>query len=76
MAERIEMPGCPQLVVTRGEAWQFLAELGYDQVPKAGSGMRYDTVDYMVMSKKPLDEPLSDAEMRGRAFAAMREGCA
>lgn len=73
MNEHIPMPGCPQLIVTRAAAWQFLAELGYDQQPKAGTrGPRFDTVDYMVMSKKPLNEPLSDLTFRDHAFEYMR----
>ena len=73
MAEHIAMPGFPQLIVTRDEAWRVLTDMGCDQVPRAGQGMRFDTVDYMVMSKRALDEPLSDAELRDRVFAAMRE---
>ena len=74
MSEHIPMPGCPQLIVTRGDAWQLLTDLGYDQVPRSGQGQRFDTVDYMVMNRQAVDMPLSDADVRDAIFAAWRQG--
>jgi hypothetical protein len=72
MAEHIQMPGCPDLIVTRAEAWHFLTSLGYREQARSGYG--FDTVDYMVMNprQRALTDPLSPPEVRERVFAAMR----
>ena len=45
MAEPIRLPGAPQIVVTRGWAYQWLKSLGY---PLQGG---YGSVDYMVFGR-------------------------
>lgn len=60
MAEPIRLPGCPQLIVTRGWAYQWLKKLGYETDPRKG---QFSTVDYMVFGGSrltPVDEPLTD----------------
>jgi hypothetical protein len=69
MNEHIAMPGCPQLIVTRGQAWHMLAALGYETDTRK---TRFGSVDYMVMSKHETDEPLSDDAFREMVFAEMR----
>lgn len=57
MAEPIPLPGAPQLIVTRGWAYQWLKKLGYPLVGGFGS------VDYMVFGGRNLHsspEPLTD----------------
>lgn len=74
MAEHIQMPGCPDLIVTRAQAWSFLISIGH---PSQGG---FGSVDYMVMNprRNSLDLPLSDDTLREQAFAVMRrvEGAA
>jgi hypothetical protein len=67
MAEPIAMPGAPDLIVTRGQAYDFLKAEGYPLVGGFGS------VDYMVFGRKPSDRVLSSDEERARYFAAMRQ---
>lgn len=59
MAEAIRLPGAPQLIVTRGWAYQWLKSLGYNTDPRAG----FASVDYMVFGGRnfrPVAEPLTD----------------
>lgn len=59
MAEPIRLPGCPQIIVTRGWCYSWLKKLGYNTDPRAG----FASVDYMVFGGtrlKPCDEPLTD----------------
>lgn len=62
MAEPIRMPGCPQLIVTRGFAYSWLKRMGYNTDPRAG----YASVDHMVfggLRMTPVDEPLTDMSL-------------
>lgn len=54
MNEPVELPGCPELVVTRGFCYQFLKELGY---PLQGG---FGSVDYMTFRRSAVNRPLSD----------------
>lgn len=77
MAEPIQMPGCPQLVVTRAFAWQWLKRMGYNPDPRAG----YASIDYMVFGgsrMKPCDEPLTDMSLPWvkNVLALMESHCA
>ena len=59
MNEPIRLPGAPQVIVTRGWAYQWLKRMGYNTDPKAG----FASVDYMVFGGsrlRPVDEPLTD----------------
>ena len=70
MAEHITMPGCPDLIVTRADAYAFLKSLGYTTDPRES---QFGCVQYMVFNPRrvALDEPLSPVEFRDRVFAAM-----
>lgn len=72
MAEHIQMPGAPDLIVTRAEAWDFLASCGYETDSRKS---QFGSVDYMVFNPRraAIDAPLSSPEIRDRMFAAMRQ---
>ena len=54
--EHIALPGCPQIIVTRGWAYSWLRDsLGYD--PRARG---FASLDYMVFGKRETREPLTD----------------
>jgi hypothetical protein len=64
MAEPVRLAGCPDIVLTRGDAYQFyVGACGMDP-----HGRGFGSVDYMVFSsglgsaygKLPLDTPLTD----------------
>jgi len=63
MAEPMVLPGAPQIVVTRGWAYQFFTKtLGYNPSERG-----FGSVDYMVFGRSiaterclPLDTPLTD----------------
>lgn len=56
MDEHIQLPGCPQLIVTRGWAYRWLRdELGYDPTARG-----FASLDYMVFGRKETKEPLTD----------------
>lgn len=58
MAEHVRMPGCPQMIVTRGWAVVFFRdELGHD--PKARG---FASLDYLIFGgcRPTVNEPLSD----------------
>lgn len=59
LEEHIRMPGMPGLIVTRGFALQWWGEQGWAG-PKQGIG----SLDHYVMLPKPVDEPLTDPELR------------
>lgn len=59
MAEAIRLPGAPNIIVTRGWAYQWLKKMGYNTDPKAG----FASIDYMVFGGSrmtPVNEPLTD----------------
>ena len=68
MDEPIRMPGCPDLIVRRREAYALLVELGYSTDPRD----RFASVDYMVFGKPRVDLPLSAPDLRDRMFDVMR----
>lgn len=76
MNEAIPMPGSPQLIVTRGWAYQWLKRMGYNTDPKAG----FASVDYMVFGSRmrPVDEPLTDLSQpwAQSLIARMEQDCA
>lgn len=74
MAEHIQLPGCPQIIVTRGWAYTFLRdELGYS--PKARG---FGSIDYMVFGREETNEPLTDLTIPEcqSVFALMKEHAA
>lgn len=78
MAEPIRMPGAPQLIVTRGWAWQWLKRMGYETDCRKGP---FATVDYMVFGGTrltPVNEPLTDMSLSWvkSLIARMEADCA
>jgi hypothetical protein len=58
MDEHVALPGCPEIVVTRGWAYRWLTTtLGFD--PKERG---FGSVDYMVFGRREVDAPLSDLD--------------
>ncbi len=56
MDEHIQLPGCPQVIVTRGWAYRWLRDnLGYD--PKARG---FASLDYLAFGRREVAEPLTD----------------
>jgi hypothetical protein len=54
--EHIELPGCPQIVVTRAWAYRWLRDsLGFD--PKARG---FASLDYLVFARRETQAPLTD----------------
>lgn len=70
MAEPIRMPGCPDLIVTRDQAYVWLRTQGY---PTDCRLTRFGSVDYMVFHQPPIDLPLSGDAERERMLAYMAE---
>lgn len=60
MAEHIHLPGCPELVVTRAFAYDWLQKVGYSP-----SGRGFASLDYAVFHQRPTDEELSDLSYYG-----------
>lgn len=59
MAEPIRLPGCPQIIVTRGFVYTFFRdELGYDT-----SARGFASLDYLVFRHAPVSEPLTDMNL-------------
>lgn len=56
MAEPIRFPGFPQIIVTRGFAYQFLTECGWNQSERG-----YGSLDCTVFMPKASTESLTDA---------------
>lgn len=78
MAEAVRMPGCPQLIVTRGWLWSWLARMGYERDTRETT---FGSVDYMVFShttRPTVDEPLTDLDQPWvkRLLALMEAHCA
>ena len=76
MSEAIRMPGAPQLIVTRGWAYQWLKRMGYNTDPRAG----YASVDHMVFGgarMRPIDEPLTNLSLPWavQLIATMERDC-
>ena len=54
--EHISLPGCPQIIVTRIWAYNWLRDtLGYD--PKERG---FGSIDYMAFGRREVAEPLTD----------------
>ena len=78
MAEAIRMPGCPQLIVTRGFAYQWLKRMGYPTDPR---NRPFSSIDYMVFGGTrltPVNEPLTDMDLPWvkNVLALMESHCA
>ncbi len=71
LEEHIRMPGMPGLIVTRGFALQWWEQQGWAG-PKHGIG----SLDHYVMLPKPLDEPLTDPELRDYNLEGMARSLA
>lgn len=57
-SEHIRMSGCPQIIVTRGFCYQFLATRGWNREKGFASA------DYSAFGSKRVDEPLTPDEDR------------
>ena len=56
MAEPVALPGCPDIIVTRGWLYAWLRDsLGYDQ-----KGRGFASLDYLVFGRRQSAEPLTD----------------
>ena len=72
MDEHVIMPGCPQLVVTRGFVYSFLTDkLGYDKSERG-----FGSVDYLTFRREAVNAPLSDLTQYEGLFAMMIRDCA
>ncbi len=54
MAEPIQLPGCPQAIVTRDWCYAWLKKLGY---PLQGG---FNSVEYMTFRRQAVNEMLTD----------------
>jgi hypothetical protein len=59
MAEPIRFPGFPQILVTRGFAYQFLESCGWDRSERG-----FGSLDYTVFAARPVSEPVTDEAER------------
>ena len=64
IAEHVEMPGFPEIIVTRGLLYEFLVDLGWDK----------DECDYMVFARSSRDVPLTSETKRDQLLRKIREG--
>jgi hypothetical protein len=67
MAEPIEMPGFPQIIVSRHFAYHWLKACGWD-VSERG----YGSLDYTIFAKQAVDYPLTDEAERDRWLGQVR----
>jgi hypothetical protein len=56
MNEHIRLPGCPQIIVTRAFAWDWLQKVGYSPEDKGFGGLDYAVFHQLT----PCEEPLTD----------------
>lgn len=54
MAEHVEMPGFPQLIVTRHFIYQWLKGLGWDESERG-----YSSLDYTTFGREAVSLPLT-----------------
>jgi hypothetical protein len=66
--EPIRLPGCPQLIVTRGFAYAFLKDIGMDPTAR-GVG----SLEHLVFIPSPATEPLTDLVEWGPAIDQLKE---
>lgn len=59
MAEHIPLPGCPDIIVTRAYAWQYLLDLGFDPCENGA-------MDYMVFVPAAVPLELTPEDERDR----------
>lgn len=55
MDEHVQFPGFPQLITTRGFAYSYFKALGWDESERG-----FDSLDYMIFARKPVNEPLTE----------------
>lgn len=68
LAEPIRLIGCPNIIVTRWFAYQFLKGCGWNPSERG-----FASLDWIVFGPAPVDLPLTDAEWRDAALASIRE---
>lgn len=68
MAEHVEMPGFPQIVVTRDFVYQFLRGCGWYPCERG-----FGSLDYMTFGRKAVDAPLTDEGKRDQLMADVRD---
>lgn len=68
MAQHIRLPGCPQIVVTRGFAYNWLKDTGMNP-----SRRGFGSIDYLVHAPTALDAPLTDLDSVADFLAGVKE---
>lgn len=64
MAESVEMPGFPQIIVTRGWLYQFMRSYGW---PESERG--FGSLDYTVFSRNAVAHETTEPELRDKWLA-------
>lgn len=67
MNEAVEFPGLPQIITTRGFAYQWLKDCGWNESERG-----YGSLDYIVFARKAVDLPLYDGVLRDNLLAQVR----
>jgi hypothetical protein len=68
MAEHVEMPGFPQLIVTRGFIYQWLKSLGWDESERG-----FSSLDYTVFGRASVQAELTDEETRDHYLIPLQD---
>lgn len=68
MAEHVEMPGFPQIIVTRDWLYQWLKGCGWNPCDRG-----YSSLDYIVFGRKSVDLSLYTDERRDFYLNAIRD---
>lgn len=68
MAEHVEMPGFPQLIVTRGFIYQWLKSLGWNESERG-----FSSLDYAVFARKAVDHELTEDATRDHYLTPLKE---
>ena len=68
MAEHVEMPGFPQIIVTRDFVYQFLRGCGWNPSERG-----FGSVDFLTFRRAAVAEALTDEKVRDRLLAKVRK---
>jgi hypothetical protein len=63
------MPGFPEIIVTRGFLYKFLADLGWDESERG-----FRSLDYTVFAPSAFNVPLTSDAERDLLLGRVREG--
>lgn len=69
MAEHVEMPGFPQLIVTRDFLYHWLAARGWNKSERG-----YGSLDYAAFGRDAIEAPLTDESERDYWLKQVEEG--